>query len=169
INESPLDCERNFAAELDGAKGHKDDDYEDPELQVVEAWQSIKILPARPIKESEYADTRYFKGVMDTPLSLDPKTSVSTHRQTGNTWMRLEEAEKPISKDLRSQHVKGDKPAKGNKTPLPPPRPPIAVPKRCQPPRPEPAAPPAFAQRHAFPEVQRGSRQISLKDLSEPK
>ncbi|XP_047655112.1 LOW QUALITY PROTEIN: cytokine-dependent hematopoietic cell linker [Phacochoerus africanus] len=167
IHEPLLDCERNFAAELHGAKGHKDDDYEDPELQVAEAWQSKKILPARPIKESEYADTRYFKGMMDTPFSLDPKTSIPTHGQTWNTWTRLEEVGKPISKDIGSQHAKGDKPTKGNETPLPPPRPPITLPKKYQPLPPEPVARPAFPQRHTFPEVQRGSRQISLKNLSE--
>lgn len=42
-------------AALDGAKDYRDGDYEDPELHVVEAWKSIQILPARPIKESEYA------------------------------------------------------------------------------------------------------------------
>lgn len=40
---------------LDGSKDHMDGDYEDPELHMVEAWPSIQILPARPIKESEYA------------------------------------------------------------------------------------------------------------------
>ena len=42
-------------AVLDRAKGHTGDDYEDPELHMGEDWQSVKILPARPIKESEYA------------------------------------------------------------------------------------------------------------------
>ncbi|KAI4572202.1 hypothetical protein MJT46_005270 [Ovis ammon polii x Ovis aries] len=127
--------ERNSIAVLAGAKGHTDGDYEDPELHTGEDWQSVKILPARPIKESEYADTRYFKGMMDTPLSLDSKTSLPTDKQT---WTKLEEVENPISKDIRKQHVKdfkalgkasqfgdedtGDKPTKGNKTPLPPPR-----------------------------------------------
>nr|XP_020768997.1 cytokine-dependent hematopoietic cell linker [Odocoileus virginianus texanus] len=104
INEPLLDGERNSIAVLDGAKGHTDDDYEDPELRMVEDRQSVKILPARPIKESEYADTRYFKGMMDTPLSLDSKPSLPTDRQT---WMKLEEVQKPISKDIRNQHVKG--------------------------------------------------------------
>ncbi|EPY81499.1 hypothetical protein CB1_000731017 [Camelus ferus] len=160
--------ERNFAAALDGAKGHTDDDYEDPELRVAEAWQSMKILPARPIKESEYADTRFFKDVMDTPLSLDAKTSIPTDGQTWNKWMRLEEAEQPISKDIRSQHAKGDKSTKGNKKPVPPPRPPITLPKKYQPLPPEPASiRPPFPQKHTFPEAQGGPRQISLKDLSE--
>ncbi|XP_064344127.1 cytokine-dependent hematopoietic cell linker isoform X2 [Camelus dromedarius] len=168
INEPLLDGERNFAAALDGAKGHTDDDYEDPELRVAEAWQSMKILPARPIKESEYADTRFFKDVMDTPLSLDAKTSIPTDGQTWNKWMRLEEAEQPISKDIRSQHAKGDKSTKGNKKPVPPPRPPITLPKKYQPLPPEPASSrPPFPQKHTFPEAQGGPRQISLKDLSE--
>ncbi|XP_057402301.1 cytokine-dependent hematopoietic cell linker [Balaenoptera acutorostrata] len=165
INEPLLDSGRKLAAVLDGEKDHTDEDYEDPELHMVEARQSVKILPARPIKESEYADTRYFKGVMDTPLSLDAKTSIPTDRPTR---MRLEEVEQPIFRDIRSQHVKGDKPTKGNKTPLPPPRPPITLPKKYQPLPPEPAnSRPLFPQRYTFPKVQGGSRQISLKNLSE--
>ncbi|KAF5927013.1 hypothetical protein HPG69_001646 [Diceros bicornis minor] len=105
--ESPVPQERNFAEVLDGAKDHgDDDDYEDPESHVAEAWQSMKILPARPINESEYADTRYFKGATDAPLSLDAKTSISLEGQTWNMRMRLEEVDKPTYKDIRSQHVK---------------------------------------------------------------
>ncbi|XP_006168171.1 cytokine-dependent hematopoietic cell linker isoform X2 [Tupaia chinensis] len=159
---------RNFAAVQDGAKGQSDDDYEDPELQMVEAWQSIKILPARPIKESEYADTRYFKSAVDTPFSLDTKTLVPIEGQSWNTWMSLEQVSKPTSKELRSQHTKGDKAIKGNKTPLPPPRPPITLPKKYQPLPPEPEnSRSSFPQRHTFPEVHRVPRQISLNDLSE--
>lgn len=44
-----------MAAVLDGGKCHSDDDYEDPELQLLKAWPSMKILPAKPIQESEYA------------------------------------------------------------------------------------------------------------------
>ncbi|XP_001499335.3 cytokine-dependent hematopoietic cell linker isoform X1 [Equus caballus] len=168
IHKPLLHCEKNFAAVLDGTKGHDDDDYEDPECHVVEAWQSMKILPARPIKESEYADTRYFKGVMDTALSSDAKTSIPTEEQTWNMRMRPEEVDRPISKDIRSQHVKGNKPTKGNKTPLPPPRPPITLPKKYQPLPPEPeSSRSAFPQRHTFPEAKRQPRQISLKNLSE--
>ncbi|KAK2492784.1 hypothetical protein MC885_000905, partial [Smutsia gigantea] len=119
----------------------------------------MKILPARPIKESEYADTRYFKGLMDSPLSSDASASIPTQGQTQSTRMRLEEVDKPISKDIRSQHVKGGKPPKGNKTPSPPPRPPITLPKKYQPlpPEPESSRSPC-PQRDIFPEVQRGPR-----------
>ncbi|XP_012519720.1 PREDICTED: cytokine-dependent hematopoietic cell linker [Propithecus coquereli] len=161
INEPLPDCERNFAAILDETKGYSgDDDYEDPELQMVGAWQTIKILPARPIKESEYADTRYFKSVTDTPLPSEAKTSIPTGEQSWSTQMRLERVDKPISKDIRSQHVKGDKSINRNKTPLPPPRPPVSLLKKYQPLPLEPER-----SRSTFP--QRGPRQISLKDLSE--
>lgn len=168
INDPLLDYERNFATALDEAEDHRDDDYENPELPVDEAWRSMKILPARPIKESEYADTRYFKGLMDSPLSAGASASVPMQSQTRGTWTRLEEVDKPISKDIRSQHIKGDKPPKGNKTPLPPPRPPITLPKKYQPlpPEPESSRSPC-SQRDTFPGVQRGPRQISLKDLNE--
>ncbi|XP_032961324.1 cytokine-dependent hematopoietic cell linker isoform X1 [Rhinolophus ferrumequinum] len=168
INEPLLDCERNSAAVLDEAERHRDDDYEDPELPVAEAWRSMKILPARPIKESEYADTRYFKTKVDPPLSFNVKTSIPTERPTWNTWMRLEEVDKSTPKDIRSQHIKGNKPTKGNKTPLPTPRPPVSLPKKYQPLPPEPeSSRPASPQRHTLPEVQRGARQISLKNLGE--
>ncbi|XP_045840928.1 cytokine-dependent hematopoietic cell linker isoform X2 [Meles meles] len=188
IEEPLLEHERNFAvAVLDGSKDHTDGDYEDPERHMVEAWPSIQILPARPIKESEYADTRYFKGVMDTPNPLDTKTSVLTERHPWCTQMGLEKVDKPVSKDSRSQHVKGDRPTKGNKTPLPPPRPPATLPKKYQPlpPQPESSGSP-LPQRLSLPNVQKGpsaaryrhwgkldectqdpSVQISLKDLSE--
>ncbi|XP_023392389.1 cytokine-dependent hematopoietic cell linker [Pteropus vampyrus] len=169
INEPLLECERNFAAVLDRATDSRDDGYEDLKLHMAEAWPSMKILPARPIRESEYADTRYFQAMGDTPLCLDAKTSVPTEGPPWNKWTRLGEVDKPISKDVGSQRVKGDKPPKGSKTPLPPPRlPPVTLPKRYQPLPPEPESsrwtPP---QRHTFPEVQRGLRQISLKNLSE--
>ncbi|XP_033069644.1 cytokine-dependent hematopoietic cell linker isoform X1 [Trachypithecus francoisi] len=167
INKPLPDWERNFAAVLDGAKGHKDDDYDDPELRMEDTWQSVKILPARPIKESEYADTRYFKVAVNTPLPLDTRTSIPTGQQTWNTQTRLERVDKPISKDIRSQNIKGDTSIRKNKIPLPP-RPLITLPKKYQPLPPEPeSSRPPLAQRHTFPEVQRMPSQISLRDLSE--
>ncbi|KAM8804106.1 cytokine-dependent hematopoietic cell linker [Rhynchonycteris naso] len=171
VSQRLHDSERMCAAFLDGAGGHRDDedDYEEPKAHVAEKWQAVKILPAWPIKESEYADTRYFEGMMDTPLSLAAKMPIAVEGQTWNTQMRLEGVDQPISKDIRSQHVKGDKPTKINKTPLPPPRPPVVtLPKQYQPLPPEPESSTSpYPQRHTFPEVQRGPRQISLKNLSE--
>ncbi|XP_076992516.1 cytokine-dependent hematopoietic cell linker, partial [Tamandua tetradactyla] len=167
ITDSLPDYGRDFTTALDGAKDHSEEDYAEPELHMTEGWRSMKISPTRPIKESEYADKHYFKGMMDTPLSMDAKTSNSIEGQTWNTWMKLEEVDRPISKDIRSQDVKGDKHIKGNKAPLLPPRPPTALPKKYQPlPRePENSRSP-FSQRHTFLEAQ-GSRQMSLQDLSE--
>ncbi|XP_052591993.1 cytokine-dependent hematopoietic cell linker [Peromyscus californicus insignis] len=120
------DHRRNLAAVLDGGKCHSDDDYEDPELQLLKAWPSMKILPARPIQESEYADTRYFKDMMEAPLLLPPKASVPIGKQIWNIGMRRQEEvfyrDKPISKDVRSQHFKGFKYTEVNKIPVPPPR-----------------------------------------------
>uniref|UniRef100_A0A8C2LY17 Cytokine-dependent hematopoietic cell linker n=1 Tax=Cricetulus griseus TaxID=10029 RepID=A0A8C2LY17_CRIGR len=166
------DHRRNLAAAVDGEKCHSDDDYEDPELQLLKAWPSMKILPARPIQESEYADTRYFKDLMEVPLLLPPKASGPTGKQTRNVGMRRQEEvfyrDKPISKDVRSQHYQGARYSEVNKIPVPPPRPVITLPKKYQP---LPPAPPEisahFPLRHAFPEVQRGLRQISSKDFSE--
>ncbi|ELK06485.1 Cytokine-dependent hematopoietic cell linker [Pteropus alecto] len=170
---APSVHERNFAAVLDRATDCRDDGYEDLKLHMAEAWPSMKILPARPIRESEYADTRYFQAMGDTPLCLDAKTSVPTEGPPWNKWTRLGEVDKPISKDVGSQRVKENN--KFNvcfsfffQTPLPPPRPPVTLPKKYQPLPPEPESsrwtPP---QRHTFPEVHRGLRQISLKNLSE--
>ncbi|EHB03645.1 Cytokine-dependent hematopoietic cell linker [Heterocephalus glaber] len=90
--EEPLPhCEKNMTAVLDTAKFPSDDDYEDPELQVIDGWPSVKILPARPIKESEYADTRYFKGAVDGPSPWHIKPSTPPTGRTQNTWLQLEE------------------------------------------------------------------------------
>ncbi|XP_054109450.1 cytokine-dependent hematopoietic cell linker [Callithrix jacchus] len=168
VNKPLPDWERNFPALLDGAKSRSNDDYEDPELQMEETWQSIKILPARPIKESEYADTRYFKGAMDISLPLDTRTSIPIGQQAWNTQTKLERVDKPMSKDIRSQNIKGDTSLRKNKIPLPPPRPLITLPKKYQPLPPEPeSSKPSFSQRHTFPEVQRMPSQISFRDLSE--
>ncbi|XP_040602955.1 cytokine-dependent hematopoietic cell linker [Mesocricetus auratus] len=166
------DHRRNLAAAVDGEKCHSDDDYEDPELQLLKAWPSMKILPARPIQESEYADTRYFKDLMEAPLLLPPKASGPTGKQTQNGGMRRQEEafyrDKPISKDVRSQHYQGSRYSGVNKIPVPPPRPAITLPKKYQPLPPVPPEISAyFPPRHAFPEVQKGLRQISSKDFSE--
>ncbi|XP_013363996.1 PREDICTED: cytokine-dependent hematopoietic cell linker isoform X2 [Chinchilla lanigera] len=167
--EAPLpDHERNMTAVPDGVKLPPDDDYEDPELQMVDTWPSMKILPARPIKESEYADTRCFRGALDASSLRNAKPSAPPTGGTRNLQLQRQEVDKPFSKDSKSQHVTGDKPIQGNKTPIPPPRPPPTLPKKYQP---LPPAPPEShtpsLQQHSFPEAQRGPRQISLKDLGE--
>ncbi|XP_045038697.2 cytokine-dependent hematopoietic cell linker [Desmodus rotundus] len=166
IDESLLNYERSLPEVLDAARGPRDDDYEAPRLPVAGAWQLMKILPARPLEESEYADTRCFEDVVDTPLSLDATRSLLTEGQTWNT-----QVDRASSKDIRSQHAKGDTPTKRNKTPLPPPRLPVLpLPKKYQPlpPEPEPESGRSpLPQRHTSPKAQRRPRQISLKNLSE--
>ncbi|XP_006884606.1 PREDICTED: cytokine-dependent hematopoietic cell linker [Elephantulus edwardii] len=154
IDEHLPNYDKNFEAVLGGAKGQEDKEYEDPELQMVGECQPIKILPARPIKESEYADTRYFKHVMDLPV--DTTVSMPIEGKHWKTPGRLAEINK-----VSEKHIKGIK------TPLPPPRPLITLPKKYQPLPPEPENSKPFPLRHTFPETRRGPRQISFKDLSE--
>ncbi|XP_069869334.1 cytokine-dependent hematopoietic cell linker [Dipodomys merriami] len=164
-NASASCKQRHLAAVLSRAAYPIDDNYEDPELQLAEAWTTMKILPARPLKESEYADTRHFKAVMDNPLPSPPDQQGRRSRQ-----MKREACE-PHSQHSRSPHLAGDRPTKGNKIPLPPPRPPLTLPKKYQP---LPTAPPETPVSaldnctpcHTFPEAPRGPRQISLKDFS---
>uniref|UniRef100_A0A8D2CNT6 Cytokine dependent hematopoietic cell linker n=1 Tax=Sciurus vulgaris TaxID=55149 RepID=A0A8D2CNT6_SCIVU len=166
IHEPLPRWERSFTAAPEVTGYHSEDEYEDPELQMVDSWPSMKILPARPIKESEYADTRCFKCVTDTPTLLHAKTSLPPQGQFWNVRTRLEEVDKAVSKDMRSHHAKENKSIRGNKTPVPPPRPPTTLPKQHQPlpPAPESCAP--VPQRHTSPEAQGRPRQINLQDLS---
>ncbi|GAB1289617.1 Cytokine-dependent hematopoietic cell linker [Apodemus speciosus] len=127
---TPQQCQSravsDSSATTSGSHGEKcssNNDYEDPELQLLKAWPSMKILPARPIQESEYADTRYFKDMMEAPLLFPPKAIVSTERQTRDVGMKQQdEMEMPTFMGVRSQHFRGFKYTKVNKTPLPPPR-----------------------------------------------
>ncbi|XP_054437807.1 cytokine-dependent hematopoietic cell linker [Pteronotus mesoamericanus] len=169
INESLLNYERSFAQVGDEAKDPRDDDYEAPGFPMAGPWQLMKILPARPLKESEYADTRCLKDAVASPLSLDGKMSLPAEARSWHTQMKLDDVDRHISKDIRSQHVSRDKSPKRNKTPLPPPRLPVApLPKMYQPLPPEPdSSRSPLPKRHIYPEVQRGPRQISLKNLSE--
>ncbi|XP_040822253.1 cytokine-dependent hematopoietic cell linker [Ochotona curzoniae] len=167
IHKPLRDDERTFGTVLDGVRSHSDDAYEDPELHVVDVWPSSKILPARPIKDSEYADTRYFKGAVHPSTLLNAKTPIPTEGQAWNPRTGLEEVNKPISKDTRNHPIKGDRPMKVNKTPLLPPRPPAILPKKYQPLPPEPENLRPCSQPHSFPDIHREPRQISLKDLSQ--
>ncbi|XP_060044450.1 cytokine-dependent hematopoietic cell linker [Erinaceus europaeus] len=153
----------------DGARVCSEEEYEDPELP---AWQSVKILPARPIKESEYADTRYFKSVAD--LSLHPSTPNPMEHQAWKMERRPEGTSKvslvdqPMSRDLtsRSQHIRGDRATRGSKTPLPPPRPLDTLPKKYQPLPPEPLCSwSPLPLRHPFPEGRPAPRSLEQKKL----
>ncbi|CAO2640061.1 Cytokine-dependent hematopoietic cell linker, partial [Lemmus lemmus] len=81
--------------------------------------------------------------MMEAPLLLPPKASIPPGKQPWNAGMKQQEEvfyrDKPISKDVRSQHFKGLKCTEEKKTPVPPPRPAITLPKKYQP---LPPAPP---------------------------
>ncbi|XP_076966316.1 cytokine-dependent hematopoietic cell linker [Callospermophilus lateralis] len=138
--------ERKSAAAPDVTEYHSEDEYEDPELQMVDVWPSLRILPARPIQESEYADTRCFKRMMDTSPLLHTKASLPSQGRSWNMWTRLEE--------YRNHQIKSG--------------PPATLPKQHQPlpPAPAPESSALLPQRHTSPAAQGGPRQISLKDLT---
>ncbi|XP_055994792.1 cytokine-dependent hematopoietic cell linker-like [Sorex fumeus] len=185
INEPLLECEGNLGTVLDDTKGCRNEDYEDPELHTVQSWQSVKLSAARLVKESEYADKRYLEDIIETPLSFYTKTSTSMEGQAWKSQMRLEEMNKPIFQDFRGQYVKDlnsqqliiliakENPLSSSlhlleRTPLPPPRPPVTLSKRYHPLPPEPdSSGPPLPLRHAVPESRRGPSQINLKNLSE--
>nr|XP_020847736.1 cytokine-dependent hematopoietic cell linker isoform X2 [Phascolarctos cinereus] len=165
VSENCSSYDMNIAKVADGAKGSGGKDYEDPETFPMRGFQSVKILPARPIEESQYADTRCFQEMVNSHISTDIKTSVSM--QPWNFQMRSEE-EMQILADIRDLNLKGESEAKRIKNPLPPPRPPNSLPKKYQPLPPEPEKSRLILnQRHDFPKVDRSTRQISLKDLSD--
>ncbi|XP_043828159.1 cytokine-dependent hematopoietic cell linker [Dromiciops gliroides] len=167
ISENCSSYDRNIAKVFDGAKGSKEEDYEDPKNFPMGGFQSMKILPARPIEESQYADTRYFQEMMNPHISTETKTVSMKQQQPWNYQMRSEEGMQILA-EIRDLHLKGESEAKGIKNPMPPPRPPNTLPKKSRPLPPEPEdSRLILSQRNDFLKVNRSTRQISLKDLSD--
>ncbi|KFO25765.1 Cytokine-dependent hematopoietic cell linker [Fukomys damarensis] len=122
VEETIPRCDRKTTTVLDTATFPSDDDYEDPELQLGDVWPSVKILPARPIKESEYADTRCFKGAADAPSLQHAKPSAPPAGRSQNTrLLQLEEVSA-----LSAGHAQGQLVQKGSVQ--------SCSPSRCQPP-----------------------------------
>ncbi|XP_068925935.1 cytokine-dependent hematopoietic cell linker [Petaurus breviceps papuanus] len=170
ISENYSSYDRNIAKVADGAKDSGEEDYEDPKTFSMRGFQSLKILPARPIEESQYADTRCFQEMVNPHMSTNTKTDVSMQQQQQQLWnfqMRSEEGMQILA-DIRDLNLKGESEAKGIENPLPPPRPPHSLPKKYRPLPPEPEKSRfSINQRNDFLKVDRRTRQISLKDLSD--
>ncbi|XP_044537694.1 cytokine-dependent hematopoietic cell linker [Gracilinanus agilis] len=97
ISENCSSYDKNIVKVADGAKGSDGEDYEDPKTLPIGGFHSMKILPARPIQESQYADIRYFQERMNPHISTDTKNNVSMKQQPWNFQMRLETPTKIIS------------------------------------------------------------------------
>ncbi|XP_074085889.1 cytokine-dependent hematopoietic cell linker isoform X2 [Macrotis lagotis] len=166
ISENCSSYDRNIAKVADGAKESGEEDYEDPKTFPMRGFQSMKILPARPIEESQYADTRCFQEMMNPHISIDTKTNISLQQQEPWDYHMRPEEEMQILADIKDLNLKGESEGKGIKNPLPPPRPPNTLPKKYRPLPPEPEKNRLIQnQRSDFLKIDK--RQISLKDLSD--
>ncbi|XP_007496796.2 cytokine-dependent hematopoietic cell linker isoform X2 [Monodelphis domestica] len=166
ISENCSSYDKSIVKVADGAKDSDGEDYEDPKTLPIGAFRSTKILPARPIEESQYADIRCFQEKMNSHISTDTKNNVSMKQQPWNFQMRLEKGVQILA-DVRDLNHKGESEIKGIKNPLPPPRPPNTLPKKYRPLPPEPENRLTLNQRNDLLEADKSTRQISLKDLSD--
>ncbi|XP_072477524.1 cytokine-dependent hematopoietic cell linker [Notamacropus eugenii] len=168
ISEDCSSYDRNIAKVADGTEDSGGEDYEDPKTFPVRGFQSMKILPAKPIEESQYADTRCFQEMINSHMPADTKTNVSMQQQQLWNFQRRSEEGMQILEDIKDLNLKGENEAKGIQTPLPPPRPPNSLPKKYRPLPPEPEKSRLILNhRNDFLKVDRRTRQISLKDLSD--
>ncbi|XP_054028066.1 cytokine-dependent hematopoietic cell linker [Dryobates pubescens] len=137
-------------------------DYETVSSTTLEAIHALRILPAKPIQESEYADKRCLR-----PSGTTSPTN-SQHAQYSAKHTSVTEGRSMAS-------VKGEKMRKhGHKEPVPPPRPLKTLPKQYQPLPPEPQISSqllqtrkALSQAHTFPASAKVTRHLSVKELNE--
>ncbi|XP_074130910.1 cytokine-dependent hematopoietic cell linker [Sminthopsis crassicaudata] len=168
LSEDCSSYDRNIANGTDGAQGTEGEYYEETTDFPEKGLPSVKILPARPIEESQYADTHCFQEVLSSPLPASTQPGASAWQQPPwNLWTRSEEGMQILA-DIRDLNLKGEREARGIQNPLPPPRPPNTLPKKYRPLPPEPEKSRVMLnQRNDFLKDDRIPRQISLKDLND--
>ncbi|XP_075608596.1 cytokine-dependent hematopoietic cell linker [Balearica regulorum gibbericeps] len=141
-------------------------DYETVSSSTLEAIHALRILPAKPIQESEYADKRCLRPSGTTSPGNSQHTSQPPQYSAKHTSV-LEERSMPS--------VRGDR-AKihGPQNPVPPPRPLKTLPKQYQPLPPEPKISSQFphmrktlSQARTFPVSAKVTRHLSFKELNE--
>ncbi|XP_074004259.1 cytokine-dependent hematopoietic cell linker [Numenius arquata] len=141
-------------------------DYEVVNSSTLEAIHALRILPAKPLQESEYADKRCLRPSGTTSPTNNQHTSQSPHYPAKHT-SALEGRSVP---SVRGERVK----IHGPQNPVPPPRPLKTLPKQYQPLPPEPKISGQFfhmrktlSQAHTFPISAKVTRQLSVKELNE--
>ncbi|CAN8208171.1 unnamed protein product, partial [Coccothraustes coccothraustes] len=107
----------------------EDNMYETVNSSVLEAIHSLRILPAKPLQESEYADTRCLR-----PSGTTSPTSESPSQPPPHSAIRTFDPEGRTVPNVRGGRMK----IHGYQEPTPPPRPPKMLPKQYQPLPPEP-------------------------------
>ncbi|XP_074848196.1 cytokine-dependent hematopoietic cell linker [Carettochelys insculpta] len=164
--------------------------YDTVNTSILEARQSSTILPAKPMKEPEYADKWYLGDSASTQLSRNMNITI---QHMSSDFPPDLGACRSVSKDSRVPVVEGPavkqsiKPKDASteitgkhekviesQYPLPPPRPLKTLPKKYQPLPPEPVISShlshtrnIFSQAHTFPLSVKNCRHLSVKELNE--
>uniref|UniRef100_K7G3A6 Cytokine dependent hematopoietic cell linker n=1 Tax=Pelodiscus sinensis TaxID=13735 RepID=K7G3A6_PELSI len=151
---------------------------------------SLKISPAKPIKESGYLDVRYLGDSATTQISRNTKSSVTIQQKSSHSprdlgESRYEESRVPnvkgpaIKRSTKPKVLSAEVTREKEKViesqhPLPPPRPLQTLPKKYQPLPPEPEVSSqlshtrnTFSQTHTFPMSAKNIRHLSVKELHE--
>ncbi|XP_074443701.1 cytokine-dependent hematopoietic cell linker isoform X1 [Larus michahellis] len=141
-------------------------DYEIVSSSTLEAIHALRILPAKPLQESEYADKRCLRPSGTTSSANNQHTSQPPQYSAIHTPV-LEGRSAPSA---RGERVK----THGPQNPVPPPRPLKTLPKQYQPLPPEPKISSQFfhtrktlSQAHTFPISAKVTRHLSVKELNE--
>ncbi|XP_030803295.1 cytokine-dependent hematopoietic cell linker [Camarhynchus parvulus] len=107
----------------------EDNMYETVNSSVLEAIHSLRILPAKPLQESEYADTRCLR-----PSGTTSPTSENPYQPPQHSAIHTFDPEGRTVPNVRGGRMKPH----GYQEPTPPPRPLKMLPKQYQPLPPEP-------------------------------
>ncbi|XP_043368352.1 cytokine-dependent hematopoietic cell linker [Dermochelys coriacea] len=145
--------------------------YDTVKTSSLEAMHALKILPAKPIKESEYADQRYLGNAATTQISRNTKSSIIIQPKSSDSPRDLGQCTY-LSEERRVPNVKGEKEKViGSQHPLPPPRPLKTLPKKYQPLPPEPERSNQLSQTrkicsqaHTFPMSAKNTRHLELNE-----
>ncbi|XP_075278197.1 cytokine-dependent hematopoietic cell linker [Opisthocomus hoazin] len=141
-------------------------DYETVCSSTLEATHALRILPAKPLQESEYADKRCLRPSGTTsPMNRQPTSQPPPH--SAKHMSALEGRSMPsVRGERRKIH--------GPQDPVPPPRPLKTLPKQYQPLPAEPRTSSQFShtrktlsQAHAFPVSAKVTRHLSVKEPNE--
>ncbi|XP_069711050.1 cytokine-dependent hematopoietic cell linker [Phaenicophaeus curvirostris] len=140
--------------------------YETVSSSTLETLQALRILPAKPLQESEYADKRCLRPSGTTSPVHNQQTSQPPQNSAKHTFF-LEGRSVP---SVTGEGVK----IHGSQNPVPPPRPLKTLPKQYQPLPPEPKTSSQFfhtrktlSQAHTFPVSAKVTRHLSFKELNE--
>ncbi|XP_065490853.1 cytokine-dependent hematopoietic cell linker [Caloenas nicobarica] len=141
-------------------------DYETVSSSTLEAMHALRILPAKPLQESEYAD----KHCLRPSRTTSPANSQHTAQPPPYSVKHVSVLEERSVPSVRGERMK----IHGPQDPVPPPRPLKTLPKQYQPLPPEPKISSQFfhtrktlSQAHTFPTSAKATRHLSVKEINE--